>query len=147
MIKAIVNFFDKLEDRIRGRLSHFPIFYAFIGGIGIVIFWRGVWHSVDLVMEVFFNGGQSQNPTIDFGKLPWWDGPLSLVVGAILLLVSGLFVANFIGNEIIISGLRGEKRLAEKTESEIRADTAISRDLKREVQKISKRLEKIEKKL
>ena len=43
MIKKILHFFDKLEDQIRGRLSKYPIVYAFIGGVGIVLFWRGVW--------------------------------------------------------------------------------------------------------
>jgi len=147
MIKKIVRFFDKLEDRIRGRLAHFPIFYAFVGGVGIVVFWRGVWHTADLVMEIFFNNSASQNLTIDLGKFPWWDGPLSIIIGSILLLISGLFVSNFIGNEILISGLRGEKRLAEKTEAEVRSDAVATRQLREEVQKMSKRLERIEKKM
>ena len=43
MIRKIVTFFDKLEDKIRIRLSHKPILYSIIGGIGIVLFWKGVW--------------------------------------------------------------------------------------------------------
>jgi hypothetical protein len=33
-----------------------------------------------------------------------------------------VFVSNFIGNEIIISGLKGEKKIAEKTEKEVRTE-------------------------
>ena len=51
----------------------------------------------------------------------WWDGPLSVLIGAVVLLMSGVFVSNFIGNEIIISGLRGEKKLAERTEKEVKS--------------------------
>ena len=47
LTRKIVRFFDKLEDKIRGRLSHHPIFYALVGGIGVVLFWRGVWHTAD----------------------------------------------------------------------------------------------------
>jgi len=39
--QKIYHFFDKLEDRVRGWLSHRTIFYGFIGGIGAVLFWRG----------------------------------------------------------------------------------------------------------
>ena len=34
--KKIYNFGDRLEDKARGRLSHYPIIYAFIGGTGII---------------------------------------------------------------------------------------------------------------
>ena len=36
--------------------------------------------------------------------------------------MTGVFVSNFIGNEIIISGLKGEKKIAEKTEKEVRGE-------------------------
>ena len=32
LIKKFVDFFDKTEDKIRTKLSHYPILYAFIGG-------------------------------------------------------------------------------------------------------------------
>ena len=145
----IYKFFDKLEDKVRGKLSHWPILYAFLGGVGIVVFWRGVWHTADYMMEsIYFT---RENPlaytTIDLGGLPWWDGPLSIMVGTALLLVSGTFVSSFIGNEIIISGLRGEKKLAEKTEAEVKTETGAIGEVRREVMTISEKLDKIEKKL
>src|SRR3989344_8724936 len=143
--RKIFVFFDKLEDKIRRRLSHYPILYAFIGGVGVVLFWRGVWHSADFISEIIFT--IQLDGTIDLGNLPWWDGPLSLVVGCAMLLSTGLFVFDFIGNELIISGLKGEKKVAEKTEEEVRTDTGVLGGIKAEVDSISERLDEIEKKI
>lgn len=142
-MKLIYNFFDKLEDKIRGKLSRYPILYAFIGGVGIVIFWRGVWHTTDFFTEVIFS--YQLNGSIDIGKLPWWDGPLSLLVGSVLLLSTGLFVFDFIGTQAIISGIKGEKKLEEKTEEEIREETGAIEEIKKEMKIIAHRLDGIEK--
>ncbi len=141
-MKRIYRFFDKLEDEIRGKLSRYPILYAFLGGVGIVIFWRGVWHTADFLTEVIFTF--QQNETIDLGTLPWWDGPLSIAIGSILLLSTGLFVFDFIGSQAIISGIRGEERLEEKTEEEIKTETGMIGEIKKEVKEISHRLTDIE---
>ena len=98
MIKDIINFFDKLEDRVRYRLSKYPLIYAFIGGVGIVLFCRGVW-------------GLSEE--MGFSNLE------VLIISTILLLISGLFVSFFIGDQFIISSLKGEKKIIEKTKDEI----------------------------
>lgn len=141
--KLIYDFFDKLEDKIRGKLSRYPLLYALIGSMGVVIFWRGIWHTADFFTEVMFS--YQVNGSINLGSLPWWDGPLSLVVGSILLLPTGLFVFGFIGNEVIISGLKGEKKLVEKTEEEIKAETGAIKEIKKEVQEISRHLDEMEK--
>ncbi len=141
-MKSIIKFFDKIEDKIRGKLSHYPIFYAFIGGVGIVIFWRGVWHTADFFTEVIFS--YQLNGSIDIGSLPWWDGPLSLLIGSVLLLSTGLFVFDFIGSQAIISGIKGEKRLEEKTEEEIKTETEVIKGIEKEVKEISHRLDDIE---
>ena len=122
----IVKFFDKLEDRVRGHLSHYPILYAFLGGIGVVLFWRGVWHTAD-----------------DFGLA----SITSLIVGTILLLLTGVFVSAFIGNRLIISGLSGEKKLEEKEAEEIETEEYILHTLKTEVKKIREDLEVIKSKV
>lgn len=116
----MVKFFDELENQIRGWLSHRPIIYGLIAGTGVVLFWRGVWHSMDLVMLVMANW-QDMNELEMSGYL-WWDGPLSIVIGVVILLLSGVFVSSFIGNEVILSGLRGEKKLTEKTERELKTE-------------------------
>jgi hypothetical protein len=123
MIKQIIKFFDKLEDRIRGHLSHYPIVYAFLGGVGVVLFWRGVWHIAD-----------------DFGL----HSTTSLVVGTILLLLTGVFVSAFIGNRLIISGLSGEKKLEEKEQSEIESEEAQITNLQDAVSRLEKKLDHID---
>ena len=95
MFKRIYKFFDKFEDKNRMLLSRHPIFYGFLTGIGIVLFWRGIWHTADQLFLI-------QNSLV------------SIVLGAGLLLAIGTFVSSFIGNEIIISGIKREKTAVEK---------------------------------
>ena len=125
-------------------MSHRQIFYGLVGGIGIVLFWRGVWHTADYFSLVFMKR-ESGSATIDMAAL--WDGLLSFGIGSILLLLTGLFVSSFIGNEIIISGLKGEKKVAEKTEEEVETETTLVKDLRKEMREIKDRLGRIERKI
>lgn len=130
-MKKIVNFFDKLEDRIRGSLSRFPILYTFIGGIAIVLFWRGVWHTADIL--------QARG-----GWLGWlFYEPTNLVIVVLILLGTGLFVSYFIGDTILISGLRQEKKLHEKTEKDIREEEATLNDIKNIVEDLRSEVQEI----
>lgn len=147
IFKSLYNFGDRLEDRVRGHLSHYPLVYAFIGGAGIVIFWRGVWNTVDFIMSYFTHNQVSSTSISSLTGLPWWDGPLSIILGTLILLITGLFVSNFIGNEILISGLKGEKKLVEKTEQEIKEDASTMSQLVSEDKKISDQISRLEKKL
>jgi len=124
LISKINKFFDKLEDRVRSWLSHQPILYALIGGVGIVLFWRGVWHSADYLMGIgpALLTGQPWE-SIDPG--PWWDGPLSLLISIVILLTVGLFVSAFIGDSLILSGLKKDKKLVEKTEMEVQTEEEV----------------------
>jgi len=122
MFKPIIHFFDKLEDRVRGYLSHYPIIYALIGGFGIVHFWRGVWHlGDDLHMS----------------------SEASLILSTIVLLMTGLLVSFFIGDNILITGLRKEKKLVEKTEEELGLEMGEMEHLKKHILAIEKNLEEI----
>lgn len=125
-MKNIVHFFDRLEDKIRKQLSRYPIAYGFVGGIGVVLFWRGIWHTAD-----------------DIGM----SGTTSIILGTIILLLSGVFVSVFVGNRIIITGLRGEKKLAEKTEDEISLEESELEHIQRTVSHIEKELSDIKKDL
>lgn len=121
MFKAIVNFFDRLEDKVRASLSHRSVIYAFIGGATHVIFWRGVWHTSDDLEKL---GGFWQ----------WFfSGPISLAWAMIILLVTGLFVSTFIGERIIISGLKREKKMTEKTAKEVESEDNKIRSLESKV--------------
>ena len=141
-MRAIIRFFDKLEDKIRNRFSHYPIYYGVVGGIGVVLFWRGVWHTMDYLM-LRFSVWSNELSSTDLSNELWWDGPLSFLIGSTMLLMTGLFVSSFIGNEVIISGLRGEKKVSEKTEREVKKEGRLVYDTKREVKKIAEKLDRI----
>jgi hypothetical protein len=124
MLKKVTEFFYRLEDKIRIKLSHYPILYAFIGGTGIVLFWRGVWHTAD---------------DINISSI------LSLIIGVTILIITGLFVTEFIGNRLIVSGLVGEKKLAEKEEGEIETEETQLKNLQSTLNRLEKKLEHIDK--
>lgn len=119
-MKRILNFFDKLEDGIRAALSKRPIIYAFVGGTAIVLFWRGVWMVSDTI--------------------PFLTGPISILVSVVILLAMGLFVSFFIGDNIIISGLKKEKKLDEKIASEVKTELDILNDIQKRLNDIEKEL-------
>ncbi len=126
MTKKILHFFDMLEDKTRSRLSKTPLLYALFGGIGVILFWRGIWHLAD---------------DINLGSI------VSTILGGLILLLTGVFVSAFIGNRLIISGLSGDKKLAEKTEDEIQTEEAQLRNLQKSIEKIEEEITKIEKKM
>ena len=131
VFKTIKRYFDKLEDRIRDRLSHRPIIYALIGGTFVVLFWRGIWHTADILME---KGGV------------WFYifyEPNTIVWTALVLLLTGLFVSFFIGDRILLSGLKHEKRLEEKTEEEVQKEEFEIKDMIRKVDEIHRDIEEI----
>ncbi len=123
MTRKIINFFDKLEDKTRARLSHVPLLYAFLGGVGIVLFWRGVWHIAD---EISLNSF------------------VSIILGTLILLVTGVFVSSFIGNRLIISGLSGEKKLTEKTKDEIETEEDQINRLQKTLLRVEEKVTQIE---
>ena len=123
MIKRIIKFFDKLEDKTRGKLSHYPIIYAFLGGVGVVLFWRGVWHLAD---------------DINLGNI------ISIIIGTVLLLITGVFVSAFIGSRLIISGLIGEKKLSEKAEEEIETEETQLKNLQSTLERVEKKISDLE---
>lgn len=98
MLKNVIKYFDKLEDRVRGKLSRHPIVYGIVAGVAVVLFWRGVWEMSDLLYIHPF---------------------VSLLIGLVGLLMTGVLVSSFIGTRLIISGLTGEKKFEEKTVEEI----------------------------
>jgi MFS superfamily sulfate permease-like transporter len=117
MFIFITKFFDKLEDRVRARLSHRSIIYAFIGGSAHVIFWRGIWHTSDFIMA----GNWHLSEARGFWGWVFYE-PVSLVWSTAILLLTGLFVASFIGERIIISGLKKEKKVTDRTEEEVQKE-------------------------
>lgn len=120
MWDKIERYFDRLEDRIRFKLSRYPILYALVGAIGIILVWKGVWEMASTISPL--------------------DGFGSFFLGVVILLLSGLLVSFFIGDSILISGYKKEKKLMEKAESEVRSDKEI-------LEAIHARLDRIERAL
>jgi len=135
--------FKKIERKIEHFLSHYPKVYALIVGIGIVLFWRGVWHTADYAHNFFAYFASVSSTSLMDGQ--WWDGPLSFVVGTLMLYFTGAFTSSFIGNELILSGLRGERRLEERTGEEVKSEIIAIADIKDELVQVSRKLDALEK--
>lgn len=110
------HFFDKLEDAIRGRLSHYPILYGFVTGVGAVLFFRGVWHLADGV--------------------PWMNGAVSVAIGAVTLMLTGVFVSHFVSDRIILSGLKKEKKFVERMRESEREEISHLQEIRNELREI-----------
>jgi hypothetical protein len=134
MLTHLIKFFDRLEDRARMRLSKNPIAYAIVGGIFVVLFWRAVWITADMLAE-------------EGGWLSFLFSPgVSLAISVAGLLLTGLFVSFFIGDRIILSGIKHEKKLAEKTAEEVLVEEARLKELHTHIAHIERRLEELAKK-
>ena len=132
ILQVIYHLFDKLEDHVRGTLSRHPFIYTFVGGAGIVLFWRGVWHTADILEA---GGGYG---AVVFSSVG------SIILGIVILLATGLFVSMFIGDSIIMSGIKKDKKVIDKTIDELeveKTDVTETLDLIREVKKEVENLE------
>jgi hypothetical protein len=131
-MKKIILFFDKLEDKIRISLSRSPNIYAFVSGVGIVLFFRGVWMITD--NSKYFYGYPL-------------DGWLTLAVSLAILLLTGTLVSHHLTNDVLISGKRGEKKLAEMKIEDIKKQEKIEsqeiNDIKRDISEIKNLLQKL----
>lgn len=119
-LKKIIKFTRHIKLKIRHALSKVPTVYALIGSIGVVLIWRGVWHIAD-----------------DMGM----SGLVSLILGVAISIVSGLFVSFFVGDNIIISGIKKEKRIDEKTEEEIKKEEITLREIKKDLKEIKEEID------
>lgn len=115
ILNEIHKVLDSIEDEARIKLVHHPLVYAFIGSVGIVSIWRGIWHISD-----------------EWGVSSW----ASLIFGILLTVLTGLFVSFFIGENIIISGLNKEKRIDEKTEEEIHKERTVLTEMSKDIKEI-----------
>ncbi|MBI5133987.1 MAG: hypothetical protein HZA81_01195 [Candidatus Taylorbacteria bacterium] len=129
---STVRVFDKLEDFAREHLSRHPIPYSIVGGVGVVLFWRGVWETADILMY-------SGVPVLSY----FFYGPVQVVVSTLGLMLTGLMVSVFIGDRIILSGLRREKKLEETTEELVKEESVTLRHVRDEIRSLKAEIEKI----
>ncbi|MEN9621847.1 MAG: hypothetical protein RLZZ67_281 [Candidatus Parcubacteria bacterium] len=130
-LKKVTRFFDVLEDSIRARFSKHPIFYSIFGGIGVILFWRGVWETADILSQVNIYWAYFFFP------------PVQIAVSAIGLLLTGLMVSTFIGHRILLSGLRHEKKLEEQTDELVKEEVITLAHIREEIRALKKEVEKI----
>lgn len=123
MWNTILNFFDKLEDHVRAWLSRRPILYGIIGGLAAVLFFHGVWGITDMI-----------------GISPF----VSLAISVIILLMTGLFVSNFVNTELIKSGIRRGKKSIDQTEEEVRREEEALRRIEAELHAVKEEVAHIE---
>lgn len=128
-MKRIFKFFDKLEDHVRELLSKSPVIYSLIGGTAIVIFWDGITRIVDSMS--IFDG--------------LWGGLLAVSISVVVLLMTGLLVSFFIGDSIILSGRKHDKKITEKTMEEVELENKEMKDAIRKIDHMDKDLEEIKK--
>lgn len=124
LVKKIYVFFDKLEDHVRAWLSRRPILYGLIAGLGAVLFFRGLWMIIDDT------------------NLGGWE---SLGIALVILLVTGAFVSHFVSNDLITSGLHKQKKIIDKTETELETDVEALHVISKELKKMKREVEKIKK--
>jgi hypothetical protein len=118
------RFFDKLEDSTRQHLSRYPIVYSLIGGVGVVLFWRSIWETADLLSKI--------HPLLTWFFYP----PFQIAISTLGLLLVGLFVSIFIGDKIIISGIRREKKIEERTEELVKEEAITLKHVRDEIRSL-----------
>jgi hypothetical protein len=125
-MKPITHFLLRIENKARIFFERFPFTHAFLAGIGVVLFWRGVWEIADMS-----------------GIGPWE----SMIVGGLLLGCIGLFIHTFVGNAIIIKHVETEYKIEKKTKVDV---TNVGNEIEKEeviLEHLVVRLEQIETKL
>ena len=122
-MRKLTNAFLKLEEKARIRFEKFPFFHAFLAGVGVVLFWRGVWETSD-----------------HLGINSIW----SIILGSLLLIILGLFLQTFVGNTIIIKKVEGEKKTEQKDIKKVEQEVSVE-EITLEV--LAKKLESIETKI
>lgn len=116
----VTNTLLSIEESARKFFERFPFSHAFIAGVGVILFWRGVWEIADII------------------KL---DPIASVLLGIILLGGIGLFIQTFVGNAIIIKNVKKEEQLEKQTERKVEQ---VEQEISTEEVNISKLTEKID---
>jgi hypothetical protein len=111
--------------------------YSIIGGVAVVLFWRGVWHTADIL--------QAKGGILGFV----FYEPINMIIIVFVLLATGLMVSVFIGDTVLMSGLKHQKKIGDKTEKEIEEEEiqlesikATVREIKKEDDEIKEAIEK-----
>lgn len=125
-MKHITNIFLQIEHNAREFFEKFPYIQAFLAGVGVVMFWRGVWEIMDQMNL---------------------DPILSISIGSLLLGAMGLFLHTFVGNAIIIKHVETDQSLDRVTKREIFKVEAEVHEEEITLSQLSEILKKLEEKI
>ncbi len=116
----------RIEEGARKFFERIPFLHAFLAGVGVILFWRGVWELADIQ------------------KL---DPAASIVLGSFLLGGIGLFIQTFVGNSIIIKTVKKEEQTEKQTEK--KAEQALEEVEKEEITllHLSKKIDELNSKI
>jgi hypothetical protein len=98
----------RIEERARRAFEEYPFIHAFLAGVGVILFWRGVWEIADI---------NRISPTV------------SVILGVLILGGIGLFIQTFIGNTLIIKKIKHEVELEKENKKEV---TVVEREMIKE---------------
>lgn len=114
----------RMEEYARKYFERMPFAQAFLAGVGVIIFWRGIWEWLD-----------------DIEVSPF----ASVLIGTLILACVGVFVQTFIGNTIIIDEVKqeekAEKRALKKIEGEEGAEAVTLAALSNKIDLLIKKIE------
>lgn len=92
-----------VEEKARKFFERIPFIQAFLAGVGVIIFWRGIWEWLDQ---------NNVSPLV------------SVIIGTGILAGVGVFVQTFLGNTIIIREVRHEERSGKAAVQKIAGEIA-----------------------
>lgn len=122
-----MNFLTKkllgMQQRARKYFEQFPFLQAILAGVGVIVFWRGIWEGLDRT-----------------GVSPL----VSIIIGIIILGAVGVFVETFIGNTMIIKEVLQEEKVGKKNMKEV---TSEEKSENASLAEISTKLDQIIKKM
>ncbi len=116
----------QIENSARDFFENIPFTHAFLAGVGVILFWRGVWELADIMML---------------------DPIASILLGCVMLGGIGLFIHTFVGNAIIIKNVRKEEYLEKEANTRI---SKVEKNIELEdatVQKLIEKIDSLEKKI
>ncbi|MEI7777146.1 MAG: hypothetical protein WCI52_00905 [bacterium] len=121
-MKSVTKTLIGLEDRARQIFEKIPFVQAFLAGVGVIIFWRGVWELLDVS-----------------GVTPI----TSIILGSLILGAVGVFVQTFIGNTIIIKEVKQEEKSDKDEGKSIQKIAGIESTEKVTLSELSAKLDKL----
>jgi hypothetical protein len=126
MGKSVISILRQAGRQYRVWLAHRPILYALVGAVGIVLVWKGV----DETASYF----------------PILNGPVSLIIGVVILIGAGLLVPFFAGESIVLSGMEQEEKMVRKVETEEHTEGIALPTIMAELKTIEKDVEQLQEK-